>query len=52
MNNMSDKNNALMEPINENRQKGIEELAELLTFLPEEMRVPIVEKMIAGFLAL
>lgn len=48
---MSEMNlDVMMEPINEEYPKGMEEVAELLTFLPEEMRLPVVQSMIGAFL--
>jgi len=40
----------LMEPISEDFPKGLEEIAELLTFLPEEMRMAVAQSMIGAFL--
>lgn len=41
---------AMMEPLSDEFPKGMEEVAELLAFLPEHMRLPIVQTMVGAFL--
>lgn len=48
---MDEKNlEVMMEPISDEYPKGLEEIAELLTFLPKEMRLAFTQSMVGSFL--